>query len=59
MVVIAHGARVIPAWAIRWQATCPAMPSANEKIADHLANRRVRALTAWSRASQPRSAYAA
>jgi hypothetical protein len=29
------------------------MPSAKEKIADHLANRRVRALTACSLASQP------
>jgi hypothetical protein len=35
------------------------MPSANEKIADHFANRRVRALTACSVASQARSAYAA
>jgi hypothetical protein len=34
------------------------MPSANEKIADHLANRRVRALIT-SRTSQARSAYAA
>jgi hypothetical protein len=34
------------------------MASADEKIADHLANRRVPALTAWSRASQGRSAYA-
>ena len=58
MVVIAHGARVIPAWAIRWYATCPAMPRPNEPIADHLANRRVRALIAVSRASQARSAYA-
>jgi len=59
IVVTGHGARAVPAWAIRWQATCPAMPSANEQIADHLANRRVRALIAWSRASQARSAYAA
>jgi hypothetical protein len=58
-VVIAHGARAIQAWAIRWQATCPAMPSAKEQIADHLANRRVRALIERSRASQARSAYAA
>jgi hypothetical protein len=36
-----------------------AIPSANEQIADHLANRRVRVLIAWSRASQARSAYAA
>ena len=35
------------------------MPSAKEQIADHLANRRVRALITWSRASQARSAYAA
>src|SRR5260370_15863960 len=35
------------------------MPSANEKIADHLANRRVRSLIACSRDSQARSAYAA
>jgi len=35
------------------------MPSAKEPIADHLANRRVRPLIAWSRASQARSAYAA
>src|ERR1017187_9978273 len=35
------------------------MPSANEQIADHLANRRVRALIERSRASQARSAYAA
>src|SRR5438552_8217036 len=35
------------------------MPSAKEQIADHLANRRVRPLTACSRASQARSAYAA
>jgi hypothetical protein len=34
------------------------MPSANEQLADHLANRRVRPLIAWSRASQARSAYA-
>ena len=50
--VIAHGARAVPAWAIRWQATCPAMPSAKEQIADHLANARVRTLIARSRASQ-------
>jgi hypothetical protein len=31
----------------------------NEQIADLLANRRVRPLTGWSRASQARSAYAA
>jgi hypothetical protein len=43
IVVTGHGARAIPAWASRWLATCPAMPSANEQIADHLANRRVRA----------------
>ncbi len=55
----AHGARAIPAWAIRWQATCPAIPSAKEQIADHFANRRVRALIIWSRTSQARSAYAA
>jgi hypothetical protein len=35
------------------------MPSASEQIADHLANRRVRALIAGSRVSQARSAYAA
>jgi len=58
-VVIAHGARAISAWAIRWYATCPAMPSAKEKIADLPANRRVRSLTARSRDSQTRSAYAA
>jgi hypothetical protein len=59
MMVTAHGAHAIPAWAIRWYATCPAMPSANEQIADYLANRRVRALISWSRANQARSAYAA
>ena len=32
MVVTGHGARAIPAWAIRWQAACPAMPSAKEQI---------------------------
>ncbi len=52
-------ARAIPAWAIRWEATCPAMPSAKEQIADHLANRRVRSLIIGSRVSQARSAYAA
>jgi len=56
MVVIAHGAGAIPAWVIRWWATCPAMPSAKQQIADHLANRRVRVLIIWSRASQARSA---
>src|SRR5690348_462636 len=35
------------------------MPSANEQIADHLANRRVRPLIESSSASQARSAYAA
>jgi hypothetical protein len=35
------------------------MPSANDQIADHCANRRVLALTGRSRASQARSAYAA
>src|SRR5271157_529810 len=35
------------------------MPSANEQIADHLANRRVRPLTEFPPASQARSAYAA
>src|SRR5690348_9781079 len=35
------------------------MPSAKESIADHLANLRVRGLTACSPASQARSAYAA
>ena len=59
IVAITHGARAIPAWAIRWEATCPAIPSANEQIADHLANRRVPALTSRSCASQARSAYAA
>jgi hypothetical protein len=54
MVVIAHGAPVIPAWAIRWQAACPAMPSAKEQIADHLANPRVRSLI--ERSSQARRA---
>jgi hypothetical protein len=39
--------------------TCPAIPSAKDSIADHLANRRVRGLTACSPASQARSAYAA
>jgi hypothetical protein len=58
MVVIAYGARFIPL-GIGWWATCPAMPRPNEQIADHLANRRVRALIAGSRASQARSAYAA
>jgi hypothetical protein len=58
-VVIAHGARTILAWAIRWKATCPAIPSASEQITDHRANRRVRALIAGSRISQARSAYAA
>ncbi len=57
--VTGHGARAVPAWASRWQATCPAMPSAKEQIADHLANRRVRPLTGCSRVSQARSAYAA
>jgi len=58
-VVIGHGARATPAWVIRWQAICPAIPSVKEKIADRLANRRVRSLTAWSPDSQARSAYAA
>src|SRR5271165_6785883 len=35
------------------------MPSANEQIADHLANRRVRPLIEGSPAIQARSAYAA
>ena len=35
------------------------MPRPNEQVADHLANRRVRALIAGSRASRARSAYAA
>ena len=39
--------------------TCLAIPSAKEHIADHFANRRVRGLTAYSPASQARSAYAA
>jgi hypothetical protein len=43
-------------WSIRWNATCPAMPSANEQIADHRANRRVRSLIACPLASQARSA---
>jgi hypothetical protein len=30
------------------------MPSVKEQIADHLANRRVRPLIVWSRASQAR-----
>jgi hypothetical protein len=53
---MAQGALVIRSWSIRWYATCPAMPSANEKTADRLANRRVRSLIAWSAASQARSA---
>jgi hypothetical protein len=57
-VVIAHGASAVPAWAIRWQATCPAMPSAKEQIVGRLATRRVRSLIERSRASQARSAYA-
>ncbi len=58
IMVTGHGARAAPAWASRWYATCPAMPSAKEQIADHLANRRVRPLIEGSRASQARSAYA-
>jgi hypothetical protein len=58
-VVTGHGARAIWAWAIWWKATCPAMPSTSEPIADHFANRRVRPLIGRSRASQARSAYAA
>jgi hypothetical protein len=37
----------------------PAMPSAKEKIAGHLANRRVRTLIACSRASHARTKWAA
>src|SRR5206468_12837652 len=59
IVVTSHGARAIPAWASKWYATCPAMPSAKEQIADHLANRRVRPLTGCPSVSQARSAYAA
>ncbi len=57
--VTGHGARAAPAWASRWYATCPAMPSVKEQIADHLANRRVRPLTEYPSDSQARSAYAA
>jgi hypothetical protein len=55
-VVTAQGALAIRSWSIRWNATCPAMPSANVKTAEALANRRVRSLIAWSVASQARSA---
>ena len=41
VVEVDQGALVIRSWSIRWNATCPAMPSANEQIADCLANRRV------------------
>lgn len=55
--MIHHGADDTPAAAIKWYATCPAAPNANDPIADHFANRVARG--ANPPASHTRNAYAA